>query len=518
MALSARSIRRRSERERSRRLRRRALIGAAAVSGALAPAAHAATFNVDVPGDGPASVCGPGNCTLRDAIVEANSPSHPGLDHITFDPSLSTVTLTAGSIPVTEALSIEGPGQAQLAVDANDASRIFNVYTSVDVPVSISGLSLVDGKSPGAPTGPYFDGGAIVSDGADLTIEDSTISSSYATAKGAAISSSGDLAITGSTITDNVSLYKAGGIYSGGDLTITDSSITGNKTKKFHGGGVLAIAGSAGDDITITGSDITGNQTGTVSGLGQGGGIYSQGPLTITDSHINGNTAGGDGGGAHISVGGSATISDSTFNGNYAGNNGGGLALVTGSDDATVERSSISGNNATGDGGGLYARPFATGALAIESSTLAGNIAYGSAGGGGAEIFNDTTISNSTVHGNRVDAGRGAGVLATVNGGASLATSPRIENSTIAYNGPGGGIYEIVLGAGAGSVELSSTIVADSGGGDLTAEAVDPGSFTGGFNLIESPGVAILNPTPAGRTSSARIRSWPRSPSTVGLW
>jgi CSLREA domain-containing protein len=48
----------------------------------LAPGAHAATFTVDVAGDGPAGACSPGNCSLRNAIVAANTAA--GADTIAF--------------------------------------------------------------------------------------------------------------------------------------------------------------------------------------------------------------------------------------------------------------------------------------------------------------------------------------------------------------------------------------------------------------------------------------------------
>ena len=221
--MSARSIRRRSERESRRRAARAATaaIGAALV---LAPSAGADILTVDVAGDGPVSTCDPGSCTLRDALYQAIFTT--GGDDIVFAPAVTSITVSSGDIEISSAVSIIGPGEGALTIDANDASRIFDIDTAPDQPVSISGLTMVDGKSPGGPMGPYEYGGAIVSSDADLTLADVTISSSYATKAGPALAAFGDVSLTGVTITDNVSHYEAGGVHVFGDLTITDSTIS----------------------------------------------------------------------------------------------------------------------------------------------------------------------------------------------------------------------------------------------------------------------------------------------------
>src|SRR5687767_10153054 len=120
--MSARSIRRMNQRNARRRARR--VAGAAlGASLALVPAADAATFTVDSSADGPAGPCGLGNCTLRDALDQANSPANPGLDQIAFAGTVTSITLTAGELPITTPVAIAAPGAAQVTIDANDASR-----------------------------------------------------------------------------------------------------------------------------------------------------------------------------------------------------------------------------------------------------------------------------------------------------------------------------------------------------------------------------------------------------------
>jgi hypothetical protein len=54
-----------------------------------------------------------------------------------------------------------------------------------------------------------------------------------------------------------------------------------------------------------------------IGGCGPGAGIYNEGTLTVTNSTVSGNSAGGDGGG--IRNDGGPTLINSTVSGNSAG-------------------------------------------------------------------------------------------------------------------------------------------------------------------------------------------------------
>ena len=108
--------------------------------------AHAATFTVTSTGD-----AGPG--TLREAVDLANAA--PGADTINFAVT-GTITLTTGVIRILDALTIQGPGAANLTIDGNQASRIFVTFEATSPPcpattgpsdflVTISGLTLRNG-------------------------------------------------------------------------------------------------------------------------------------------------------------------------------------------------------------------------------------------------------------------------------------------------------------------------------------------------------------------------------------
>jgi hypothetical protein len=93
------------------------------------------------------------------------------------------------------------------------------------------------------------------------------------------------------------------------------------------------------------GAVMTLNQMSIISGKAagnSGGGIYSNGTLTVSNSTLSANSA-GDGGGI-FNNGGTLTVSNSTFSANSASNYGGGIRNEGGT--TTVTNSTLSGNSA----------------------------------------------------------------------------------------------------------------------------------------------------------------------------
>jgi predicted outer membrane repeat protein len=142
-----------------------------------------------------------------------------------------------------------------------------------------------------------------------------------------------------------------------GTITLTSGqlSITGSDSLTINGGGNITISGNnAGRVFNIPGNTpVTLNDltiTDGNAGAGEdGGGIYSEGALTISDSTISGNSAGGDGGG--IFSQGPLTLSGSTLSGNSAVDGGG---LYSFAALMTITGSTISGNTAGDEGGGIF--------------------------------------------------------------------------------------------------------------------------------------------------------------------
>src|SRR5262245_9500436 len=130
---------------------------------------------------------GDGLVTLREAIVAANSnsttdlgQSGSGADTIQFDPVVFATPhqlgLAFGAFLVSETLTINGPGQNLLTIDAHLSSRIFDITSGS---TTIDGITLINGRATGI-------GGAIrfVSSGSTLALNHCVISGNSATDKG----------------------------------------------------------------------------------------------------------------------------------------------------------------------------------------------------------------------------------------------------------------------------------------------------------------------------------------------
>jgi IPTL-CTERM motif len=188
---------------------------------------------------------GPGS--LRAVLAAA-----PSGDTITFSVPLTNTIALASELPVTQSVTIQGPG-ANLLTISNATGRVFNLDASPKT-VLISGLHLT-GKNP---TG---DGGAILKTAGDLTIDACLIDNSTTPGDGGAIRNR----------------FSNSGYY----LTITNSTLAGNTANK---GG--AISFEAGFGLTIANSTLANNHANDSSGA-----IGLNGFAFIYNSTIAGNTA-----------------------------------------------------------------------------------------------------------------------------------------------------------------------------------------------------------------------------------
>ena len=286
------------------------------------------------------------------------------------------------------------------------------------------------------------------------------------------------------------------------DLTIKYSqangaliTVSGNLASRvFHhtGHGTLAIDGV----------EITEGKYDTTSGGGaaRGGCIESEGSVDLNHAIITQCSAQATspayGGG--VAATDTFYLANSTIDGCGATSDsnafGGGIFLETGP--ATIVASTIS-NNATSRmaglgleerGGGLFVRTPATLSM-ISGSTFSGNQ---SSYGGAMDIetgsaYGVVVIENSTIADNAAD---------YCGGGIETRVPFEIANSTIAFN-TAGGVYGgggVCLAAGAGELQLSSTIVAantaSSGRGGFDVYAFGA-TISGQNNLIVSSNIAV---------------------------
>ena len=165
----------------------------------------------------------------------------------------------------------------------------------------------------------YSSGGAIASGGA-VSVYKAEITGNTAANDGGAIQSASTVTIQGSTLSQNV----AGGERV--EIGIQPSAVGGN-------GGAIASAG----EVTIIESTFASNRANSgwdTNAAGDGGAIYSQTNINVSDqSSFELNSAGGNGGAiAAVNI----SVADSTFNGNFAVLKGG---AISGSGTVTTSQS-----------------------------------------------------------------------------------------------------------------------------------------------------------------------------------
>jgi predicted outer membrane repeat protein len=497
--MSARSIRRSHEREAQRRSRRRriagvtgAAIGAASIG---APAADAANFPVTTLNDAGAG-------SLRQAALNANATVGP--DTITFSGAgaSGTIRLTTGEIPITDAVTITGPGAGVLSVSGDKTnngrsfptialptsgdSRIFKI-TDASSPgspvqhVTISGLTLRDGVAALITGASYNsqDGGALYSTQTDLTLADMTFTNNAATGDGGALyvrenSGAGSLHMTSSTFTGNAALNGGGAVATGTEkyrdgtpgTVISGSQFASNRAGGTNFGGFGYSPNPSGGAIK------------TKYGAAELDGLTISGNVTLT-THAGNNY--GEGGGLSLGRG---EITNSTIVGNTAPERGGGVVLSG----SKLKSSTVTGNSVTeGEGGGVYA---------------------GTKYGSGTPRIDDSTVSGNAAAGSGPYEGHGGGVVAFSYDGTAVTLVAR--NSTIASNiasNGGGGLFVYASRPSTDpAIQLKSTLIADNTAAaapdDLLVGAptgVSPGgTVAAGFSLIENPGATVIVGDPVG--------------------
>lgn len=243
--------------------------------------------------------------SLRDALAIANASSTS--DRIVFAAGLSgTITLEQGQLTLSSAVTISGDTNGDLVADitisGNGASRIFEVTAGTS---TLDALILRDGVATS--------GGAIlVSSGANLTVDHSTITANHTIAgqagasRGGGIANRGNLTLKNSTVEQNSAFDHGGGIFNGGTFTAIDSTISDNSTAGF-GGGVLSDGGL----FVATNLTVSGNSASV------GGGIVNEVEFIAHNITVSGNNGGAYGSGV-FNVG-TFSVSNSIILGNGSG-------------------------------------------------------------------------------------------------------------------------------------------------------------------------------------------------------
>jgi CSLREA domain-containing protein len=326
-----------------RTARRPMSVGIALLLGLASLGARGATITVDSTAD---SLAVDGNCTLREAIIAANTdaavdacPAGSGADVVVLPAGTYTLTLVGalenaaatGDLDVTGDLELTGAGAATTIIDGNGTDRVFDVDpASAGVTVSVSGVTIRNGRAAEEP-GPNgiidSEGGGIRNRGM-LTVADSVVrsnvasvvapsSSNFPRALGGGISSrgTGQLRVERCIVRDNTAEAQAsGGFNAFGDgggisatsLDVADSTIAANQAQVLNAASGTANGGgiSAGP-LTLVGSTVSDNQasvaTPSPNAAAVAGGIAARGG-TIRNSTISGNAAYSGGGGVRVNA------------------------------------------------------------------------------------------------------------------------------------------------------------------------------------------------------------------------
>ena len=204
--------------------------------------------------------------SLRDAIAITNTG---GTVDFALKNCPCTIVLTSGVLVIDRALSVVGPGAAQLTISGNDGSSVFDARAAALV--TIENIRVSHGNPSGILCHALILRNSVVSDnfrgihgGSDCTIIDSTISHNvlpeiYDVGAGIAMVG-GTLTIIRSTISENYAEGAGGGIllFVGATANITDSTIEGNCCD-----GMSVQLSTA----TVTNSTFSGNTTFTGAGV-----------------------------------------------------------------------------------------------------------------------------------------------------------------------------------------------------------------------------------------------------------
>jgi hypothetical protein len=376
-----------------------------------------------------------------------------------------TITL-ASALNVTDSLTIIGQGSTLLTISGGGATRHFAVTNSAPY-FTITGATLTGGSS-GTNGGSITLTNQIATFN-DVVFDNNQAPSGAAiagTGGPTVILDNSDL----TNNTSNGVGFVTGAIFFNAanevsNLTIRNGSLIKANTTPGGSGSVLGVIGKA--NVLIQGSEIRENQqvdsfTGGV--INFFGTAISGNTLVVEDSLIDSNNTGGDGAFAAARGGISVAIRRSTITNNNATFDGGVISFEgTLPTTLTVEDSLIDNNKAGGVGGAFF---LSQGTATFSNSTFFGNTAQGSGsvirlgGTSSATIRNSTITANSSNDG-AVVAGAGGALSGTA--GTTLTLTSTIVSGNFAA--AGNDRPDI---ASAGTVNATNSAIGDANGFTLT--------------------------------------------------
>ncbi len=481
---------------------------------------HAADFTVTTTADENDGSCTPGHCSLREAIIAANSNNEN--DTIFLEDETYTLVITGteeddsatGDLDVfghtAGSLTISGEGSDQTIIDADGIDRVLQVHYEADV--TISGVTIRGGS---VTTG-VIDGGGIYFQSGSLVLNDVIVEDNHADKYGGGIFiDQGQLTLNSGQIRSNTADEGGGGVYVNRSSAVFDqagdSDVASNGTN-LQGGGVFVASGqalfSAGEvrdntaetdgggvyvgsgQITLDGGEIYDN-----SASNDGGGVgVDAGAVIMSTGQIRDNTADGRGGGVFLN--GSDATFDLSGDGLVVGNeaaSGGGVFINAG--DMTFSGGEIVTNSVSADGGGVYVNEADAMFEMSDTGILAGNEALSGLGGGLHVHYGTANVTGGRIYQNTGDDGGGVYVHQGVLGLSRVAVSDNVA----------------VRGAGLFNANGTLTIVNSTVSGNATDDLgvyATGGSGGGLFNGGDAATTTITHSTFVSNTANTDV-TWP---------
>lgn len=224
--------------------------------------------------------------SLRSCILWANA--NTGADTLNIPAGVYTLTIAGrdedgaatGDLDVTDGLTIIGADARTTIIDGGALDRVFD-FGFGNAESTLSNLTIRNGNSGGG----FDKGGGIDNRNTRLTISDVILTGNSADGDG------GGLEAGGSSVT-----------------VITNSTISGNTATSRRGGGLFTQGTLSLTNVTFSGNSAA-----------QGGGFNCQGNCTATNITVTANSASTSGDGIEVSGGGTVSLRNSIVANNAAG-------------------------------------------------------------------------------------------------------------------------------------------------------------------------------------------------------
>lgn len=352
----------------------------------LVPSARASTtINVNSTSD---VIANDGKCTLREAIIAANTdtasgaaanecPAGSGVDTIVLPAGTYTITIAGlnedssltGDFDVKQSVTIRGagytcgsPNPKCTLLHGNLADRVLDITTTIQV--TVSDLQIYRGDPLFADGGGIRNYGRLKLDrvifaenngtgaglknktGAYAALDTAAFVSNHSDSNGGAIWNEGTLFLSGVIMAFDTAELNGGGLFNEGYATLTDVSIGYETATGFDGGGILNNS-----LITITQSTLQNN----TSLNGNGGGLFNWNTANITNTTFTANstvTTTGKGGAVYGAFGGYGTTLTHVTMKNNTASTGGAIYRAAGAQISlknTIVADSVSGGNCSGE-------------------------------------------------------------------------------------------------------------------------------------------------------------------------